>query len=123
MSPPPTSPLPLAPPPTSPSPLSPPPRGRTPRLASGQGARDVHELARSVDLRAEVRPGGAVYERHRHFFDPHALAQQADSRAGLRAPARRERPGRLERRPGQAALPVERFGRAPACDPFDAGPR
>ena len=59
-------------------------------------------------------------QRHLYLGDPHALAQQVDGEAGLGAPARRERPRRLERGPGQAALAVQRLGGTPARRPLDA---
>jgi hypothetical protein len=75
-----------------------------------------------VQLSTQAGPGGAVRQVHLDLDDPQALAQQVDGEPGFHPPAVGQRPGRLERGPGQAALPVQRLGRPPAGGPADAGP-
>src|ERR1700758_4475193 len=74
---------------------------------------DVGELARPVQLAWPVVSGGPVRERDLDLRHPHAELEQVDGERGLHPEAGRERPGRLERGPGEAALPVERLRRAP----------
>ena len=87
----------------------------------GQRASHVDELAGPVHLGPPVAAGRAVRERDLDLRDPHALAEQVDREPGLHAESRRERPRRLERGAGQAALPVERLGRTPSGGAPDAG--
>ena len=95
-------------------------RSRLPGLAGGERASDVGELMGPVQLGVQVLAGGPVRQRDRDLGDPHPLPQQVDGEAGLGAPAVGQRPGRLEGRPGQAALAVQRLGRPPAGHPLDA---
>src|SRR5215470_19496026 len=98
-------------------------RGPAPgHLADRQRAGDVGELPGPVDLRAPVVAGGAVRQRDLYLPYPHAAAEQVDGEGSLHAEPARERPGRLERGPGQAALAVERLGRPPSGGPLDARP-
>src|SRR5208282_326230 len=90
--------------------------------ASGERPGDVGELARTVQLGAQAGPGGPVRELDLDLGDPEPLTQQVDGERGLHPPASCQRARRLERRPGQAALPVQRLDRLPAHSPADTGP-
>src|SRR5690242_651340 len=94
-----------------------------PRSApGGERPGDVSELVRPVQLGAQAGPGGPVRQVHLDLGDTESLAHQVDGERGLHAPAACQRARGLERRPGQAALPVQRLDRLPADGPADAGP-
>src|SRR5512146_3385667 len=88
----------------------------------GERPGDVGELVRAVQLGPQAGPGGPVRQVDLDLGDAESLAHQVDGERGLHAPATRQRARGFERRPGQAALPVQRLDRLPADGPADAGP-
>ena len=80
----------------------------------------VGELAGAVQLAVPVGACRPVRQIDLHLGHPQAAAQQVDGERGLRTEAPGERARRLERRPRQASLAIERLGGLPARRPLDA---